>query len=108
MLLIPSKHSVYRRRRLDELAVDLGAAERSEIHAERYERNREGFYVARRLKEARRVGSAVASVEAEPPHGQSSGYDDDEIERLAEEEFRRWYEEQLLLDQLGLPNELEP
>jgi hypothetical protein len=93
-------------RRLDELAVDLGAAERSELQAERYERNREGFFMARRLKEARRAGSAGASAEAEPSSRQSFGYDDDEIERLAEEEFRRWCEEQLLLDQLGLPNEL--
>jgi predicted transcriptional regulator len=93
-------------RRLDELAVDLGAAERSEIQAERYERNREGFFMARRLKEARRANSAWASAEAEPSSRQSLGYDDEEIERLAEEEFRRWYEEQLLLDQLGLPNEL--
>lgn len=90
-------------RRLDELAVDLGAIERSELQAKRYARNREGFYMARRLKEARRAGSG-AQAAAEPP----SRYDDDDTEGLAEEEFGRWYEEQLLLEQLGLPNELCP
>ncbi len=28
--------------------------------------------------------------------------------RAEDKRDRRWYEEQLLLDQLGLPNELEP
>lgn len=94
-------------RLLDELAVALGAVERSELQAERYERNRAGFRLARGLDDPR---------QSESPE---SGAPDDSIQYLpvsdsadeaefaaAEEEFRRWYEEQLLLEQLGLPNEL--
>lgn len=93
--------------KLDELAVDLGAAERSEMQAERYARNREGYFMARRLRDARLASSAGTSAEGDSPSRQSSDYDDgDEIDRLSEAEFRRWYEEQMLLDQLGLPNEL--
>src|ERR1700757_2646624 len=93
-------------RRLDQLAMDLGAEEQSAIQAERYERNREGFRMAPRFKEARRASSVEASADAEPPTGrQPIGYDD-EIERLAEEDERlRSYQEQELLRQLGLPNE---
>ncbi|MCV7299774.1 helix-turn-helix transcriptional regulator [Mycobacterium barrassiae] len=93
--------------RLDELAVALGAAKRSEMQSERYRRNRDGYFMARRLKDARLASTAGASAVAGSPSGQSSDYDEaDGIERLTEEKFRRWYEEQLLLDHLGLPNEL--
>lgn len=92
--------------RLDELAIDLGAAERSEMQAERYARNREGYFMSRRLKDARLASSAETLAEGGPSSRHSSDYGDDDIDRLAEVEFRRWYEEQFLLDHLGLPNEL--
>ncbi len=74
--------------RLDELAIQLGAVERSELQSERYERSRAAFRVIKGL----------------PPLVADA--DDDLDDAIAEDEYRRWYEEQLLLDQLGLPNEL--
>ncbi|MFR9752190.1 hypothetical protein ACL02S_14305 [Nocardia sp. 004] len=91
-------------RRLDELAIELGAVERSKRQLERHERNREGFQTALRLKDARQAGAEEApAVEFIP-------LTDEEIaelqEQWEEEKRRRWEEEQALLSQLGLPNEL--
>jgi hypothetical protein len=72
--------------RLDELAVALGAAERSDIQAERYERNRLAFRYIRGLP----IGDGVQQSDHEAA--------------AEEEEYRRWFEEQLLLEQLGLPH----
>ena len=72
--------------RLDELADGLGAVERSEIQAERYERSRLAFRAIRGLPIGDEVELTADEAAAE------------------EEEYRRWYEEQLLLEQLGLPH----
>ncbi len=72
--------------RLDELAIQLGAVERSELQSERYERSRAAFRALKGL----------------PPLVADS--DDDLDDAIAEDEYRRWYEEQLFLEQLGLPH----
>ncbi|OBH58996.1 hypothetical protein A5687_21285 [Mycobacterium mantenii] len=83
-------------RKLDELAVDLGAIQRSGLQADRYDRNRAGFRMARALKESYRARS-----------GDGSDLDDAEIERLLEEHERRCSEEeQEMLRQVGLPHHL--
>jgi len=73
-------------KRLDELAIQLGAVERSELQSERYERSRAAFRAIRGL-----------------PIGDGGELTADEA-AAEEEEFRRWYEEQLLLEHLGLPH----
>lgn len=72
--------------RLDELAIQFGAVERSELQSERYERNRAAFRAIRGLPIGDEVELTADEAAAE------------------EEEFRRWFEEQLLLEQLGLPH----
>ena len=49
-------------------------------------------------------GGGDSASDARRPAEQA---DDDHIGSRAEEELRRWYEEQLLLQQLGLPNGLQ-
>lgn len=73
-------------RRLDELAISLGAVQRSEIQADRYERGRLAFRFIRGLP----IGGEVELTADEAA--------------IEEEEFRRWFDEQLLLEQLGLPH----
>ncbi len=70
--------------RLDELAVAFGAVERGEVQAERYERNRLAFRYIKGLP----IGVELPDAEA----------------AAQEAEYRRWYQEQLLLEQLGLPH----
>ena len=45
--------------------------------------------------------------ESGPARQQDDGHPEDDDSQPEDEEYRRWYEEQLLLDQLGLPNGLQ-
>lgn len=86
-------------RRLDELAVELGAAERAASQAERYERGREGFRVAMQLKQTRRGNATPVAVAQEQD---STDLTDGQIERLIEEHDRHRQEEELAMhEQVG-------
>lgn len=79
--------------RLDELAVELGAVERSAMQAERYERNRNGF---RELIRQKQAGHQPAPTD-----------DEEHLDRLIEDHEREcWEQEQWMLREAGLPNEL--
>lgn len=78
---------------LDELAVRIGAVERSELQAERYRRNREGFR-ALRMNASRQVSDA----EVAGTSGSDSSAED--------AERRRWEDDQELFKLMGLPHHL--
>jgi predicted transcriptional regulator len=78
---------------LDELAVRLGAIERSELQSERYKRNREGFRALRvnanrQVSEPEVAGALVSDTSME------------------DAERRRWEEDQELFKLMGLPHHL--
>lgn len=95
---------------LDQVALDIGATQAAELQKARYERNRAGFRLARGLdgpQSSERPRSDRQDATTEHLSGRSDAEDGVDVETVAaEEEFQRWYEEQLLLEQLGLPSEL--
>lgn len=87
------------RRQSDGPANDPGASIAHDYRADPFERDR---YLVEDPFEPGKYLLVDPFEQGNPAHFH------EEESRLEDERDRRWYEEQLLLDQLGLPNEREP